>query len=222
MSGKEAALGWCYLLAYMFLIPWLLSYGNILLPAPLSDAKINFLFFLINFLSVGLIGWRFFLHSGKPLLALPFRCLKITFLSTVIYFISNFLISLLILKIRPDFANVNDSSIANMTEESFLLMGIGTVLLAPPVEEFLYRGLLFGSLHSKSRFAAYLVSTVVFAAIHVMGYLGHYDLGLLLLCFLQYLPAGLCLAWAYERSDTIWVPVLMHIAINQIGMQAMR
>jgi membrane protease YdiL (CAAX protease family) len=38
----------------------------------------------------------------------------------------------------------------------------------------------------------------------------------------QYLPAGLALAWAYEKADTIWAPILMHMTINQISITFMR
>jgi len=38
----------------------------------------------------------------------------------------------------------------------------------------------------------------------------------------QYLPAGIAFAWAYEKSDTILTPILMHISINQIGIAALR
>ena len=44
----------------------------------------------------------------------------------------------------------------------------------------------------------------------------------LLLCFCQYIPAGICLGWAYAKSGTIWCPVLIHMTVNQIGMLFMR
>ena len=40
------------------------------------------------------------------------------------------------------------------------------------------------------------------------------------LAFLQDLPAGLCLAWAYERSGSIWVPIGMHMLINAMSLAA--
>ena len=58
--------------------------------------------------------------------------------------------------------------------------------------------------------------------IHVMGYIGQFDWLTLVLCFLQYIPAGLWLAWAYEKSDSIFAPMLIHTAINAIGIYAMR
>ena len=66
------------------------------------------------------------------------------------------------------------------------------------------------------------MSSLVFASIHVIGYIGLFDWQTLCLCLAQYLPAGIALAWAYEKADTIVAPILMHITINQIGMLAMR
>ena len=83
-------------------------------------------------------------------------------------------------------------------------------------------GCSFRDCTEKSRLLAYLASTLVFAAIHVIGYIGLYDFTTLLLCYIQYLPAGIALCFAYEKADTIAAPILMHIAINQIGMSAMR
>jgi membrane protease YdiL (CAAX protease family) len=81
---------------------------------------------------------------------------------------------------------------------------------------------IFGSIYKRSRILGYAVSALVFAALHVIGYIGFFAPTHLLLCFLQYIPAGLCLAWAYVMADTIWAPILMHIAINQMGVLAMR
>ena len=101
-----------------------------------------------------------------------------------------------------------------MQAENRLLVFIGTVLLVPPVEECLYRGLIFRNLYPSSKWAAYLVSILAFAAIHILGYIGTYSPLELVLAVLQYLPAGLCLAWSYTRADTIFAPILIHAAIN--------
>jgi membrane protease YdiL (CAAX protease family) len=108
-----------------------------------------------------------------------------------------------------------------MVQENATLMNIGTVLLVPIAEELLYRGLVFRSIHSKSRVWAYVISILVFAALHVVGYIGMYEPMHLFVCLLQYLPAGFCLAWAYERADTIWAPILIHVSVNQMAMMSM-
>ena len=129
---------------------------------------------------------------------------------------------MIILVIYPEFSNVNDDTISVMVQQNFPLMVIGTVVLVPITEELLFRGLIFRGIYNRSRFWAYAISAVAFSLPHVVGYIGMFDPLLLLLCFVQYLPAGLCLSWAYARADSIFAPVLMHMVINLIGMFAMR
>ena len=222
MTRREALWGWGYLLFQLFLLPLILITANSLLSQPLPEATVNFVYFLLNFLCILAIARRFLLDSLQVALRSPFRCLRAAFLGLALYFVCNILLSNLIIRFRPDFININDNSISSMTQGHFTIVSIGTILLVPPAEEFLYRGLVFGQLYNKNKLLAYVVSTIVFSAIHVIGYIGSYDLELLLLCFIQYIPAGICLGWAYARADSIFAPILMHITINQIGMQAMR
>ena len=42
------------------------------------------------------------------------------------------------------------------------------------------------------------------------------------LAFLQYLPAGLCLAWCYVKSGSICGPILMHALINLYSINQLR
>ena len=96
------------------------------------------------------------------------------------------------------------------------------MILVPPVEECFFRGLIFRNLYPKSKWAAYIVSILAFACIHIIGYIGRYSALELLLAVIQYLPAGLCLAWSYVRSDTIFAPILIHAAINYVGITRLR
>jgi membrane protease YdiL (CAAX protease family) len=89
-------------------------------------------------------------------------------------------------------------------------------------EESLHRGLIFGSLYVKSHMAAYILSTMIFAAVHVMGYVGIYSARDTALAFVQYIPAGLALAWAYRKSGSIFAPMLMHATINCVSLFALR
>ena len=52
----------------------------------------------------------------------------------------------------------------------------------------------------------------------MVGFLGTVPWVDLLLNFLQYVPAGIALGWAYERADSIWAPITMHLIINAIAM----
>ena len=104
----------------------------------------------------------------------------------------------------------------------YTLTAIGVVILVPLVEEVLYRGLIFRNLYRSSQTAAYLVSMAAFAAIHVLGYIGSESVTTLVLCFLQYLPAGLCLAWTYTKADNIFAPIVVHAIVNAVAIGALR
>jgi membrane protease YdiL (CAAX protease family) len=36
---------------------------------------------------------------------------------------------------------------------------------------------------------------------------------------IQYIPAGIWLAWSYLKGDTIFVPILIHAAVNYITIR---
>ena len=109
-----------------------------------------------------------------------------------------------------------------MLHDNFWVMAIGTVFLVPVAEEALHRGLIFGSLYQKSHMAGYLLSAAIFSAVHIFGYTGVYTPLHLVLAFLQYIPAGLTLCWAYRLSGSIYAPILIHATINAISLISLR
>ena len=86
----------------------------------------------------------------------------------------------------------------------------------------MFRGLIFRSLYGKSPWAAYIVSIIAFAMVHIVGYIGSYSPLEIVLAVLQYLPAGLCLAWSYTKAETIFAPILIHAAVNYITINGLR
>ena len=222
MIPREKALGWLYFLLELFVLPTVLHMLNDALPRPLPEAVLNFIFFCLNFVVILLVFHRFLLKSLESAGKKFWNFFQATLLGFVAYWVCSFALGYLILLLKPDFANINDAGIAAMADSHFILMAVGTVILVPVVEECFFRGLLFLELQPRNRVLAYCLSTVGFCMIHVMGYIGQYDWLTLVLCFLQYIPAGLWLAWAYEKSDSIFAPILIHTAINAIGIYAMR
>ena len=222
MSRREKLLGWIYYPLQLLVIPVLLSLINALTDYPLSEAILNVAYFGINFLCVGLIFFRFLKENGKIALSSPIRCLSSAIFGMVLYWGLSYAVQIVIVVVSPDFFNVNDAAIGSMVQENYTLMVIGTAFLVPLAEETLYRGLMFGQLYNRSPLAAYVVSVSVFAAVHVVGYIGQYAPMQLCLCFLQYLPAGIAMGFAYARANSIWAPILMHVTFNLIGMTFMR
>lgn len=222
MSRREMTLGWLLMAGQLLILPLAAVLLNNLLPTPLPDTQLNIVLFATEFLLAVIIFYQFLGASARLSLRTPFRCLRFAALGLLLYYIGSFVVGLVITAVSEDFFNVNDSNIYLMVQDNYTLMNLCTVLLVPITEELLYRGLIFRSLHSKSRLAAYLVSASVFSLIHVAGYIGTASTTVLLLCFLQYVPASLSLGWAYEKADSIWAPILMHMTVNQISISLMR
>ena len=222
MSKNEQILGFVYLLFEILVLPSLLYYLNSLLPTPLSDGRLNFLYFSLNFIAVCFL-FRSFIQRSFTRIKTDFGTfLLITVGGFGVYYVTNLLMNMLINLVVPNFANLNDHSIVQLIGNDQISMIIGTILLAPVAEELLHRGLVFGTLRPKSLWAAYLVSTILFSIVHIMGYIGVYSLPHLLVAFMQYLPAGLILAWTYHKSGNIFSPILIHIAVNTSAILTLR
>ena len=220
LTRKEAVWGWRYLLFQLLVLPELLGLVNSLPGIRLDAPLLNLIYFSINFLAVLLICGRFLLANLQ--IVRPGRLILTGFICLAAYWLLSYAVTALIIQIYPDFYNVNDQSISGMAGSSFILTAIGTVILVPVAEEVFYRGILFGTLYRVHRLLGYGISVLVFALIHVMQYIGTYPADLLDLCLLQYIPAGICLALDYKKSDSILCPILMHTVINAIGVYSMR
>lgn len=88
-----------------------------------------------------------------------------------------------------------------------LAFGIGAIVLAPFVEEILFRGLAFSFLRQVgSRRLAYGVSAVAFAAIHMN-----------LVTFLPLVFIGLVLARVYEQTGRLAAAIVTHALFNGVN-----
>lgn len=92
-----------------------------------------------------------------------------------------------------------------------LLAILHLVILAPLVEETVFRGLAFPYLRRYwSFFPAALVSGILFAAMHLQ------PRSLLVLTGL-----GVLFAWLRERTGSIWPPVVLHATANAVALALM-
>ena len=212
LSKKELKYGLVYLGISLILIPLLLAL------LPLREGQMNGLYYLINFTVITLILRRFLLENFKIAINQLFPVLYYGALGYLGYEAFGRVLTVVTLNIDPEFLNINDQSIYAMLQEDFLIMAIGTVLLAPVAEECFFRGLIFRGMYDRNPVFAYVLSMVMFSAIHVAGYLGTVTTLQFLLCFIQYLPAGYCLCFAYRHSGTIVSPILLHTFINALGI----
>lgn len=104
---------------------------------------------------------------------------------------------------RSDFMEKVIGSTTNMV---WLVLGVG--IIAPLFEEFLVRGLLFGSIrHMFDDHVSVALTAGVFALMHMQ-----YDAAVMMLI----LPMGVVLGYARARSGSIWVPVILHVLNNML------
>ena len=221
LTKKETAFGWLFLLCQFLAVPFAVSLLCVLLGI-YSDTVINLVCFLLN-AALALILFRQLLTQSFRSCAGRWKGTVLTALKGLgLYWLVNFAVTWLVLSIEPEFGNVNDQSIGAMLGEYPLLMTLCVIFAAPLAEECLFRGWMFTGLAKKSLPLAYAVTCCCFSAAHIVSYLGVYEPRTLLLCFVQYIPACISLGWAYAKSGSILSPIVIHMAINAIGMSAMR
>jgi len=96
------------------------------------------------------------------------------------------------------------------TPSLFLASLAVMALLAPLVEETVFRGLLYGWVAGRwGTTIAWLVSSILFAAAHVEP--AH---------ALLVLPLGLWFGWLRQRTDSLWPSVVAHIVNNGLAVVA--
>ncbi|MFA9430173.1 lysostaphin resistance A-like protein [Egicoccus sp. AB-alg2] len=94
---------------------------------------------------------------------------------------------------------------------STVLAIVAAVVMAPLVEEVVFRGVLFQGLKRRvGLWPAALVSGLIFAAVHVEVTQPIYSAGLLAL--------GVALAWSMHRFGSLIVPIVGHAAFNAVSV----
>ena len=215
MSRNEKIFGCIWLVIQLFLT-YLMGLLNGLLSDPMNSGTLIFVTYLVNFGVICCIFHRFLRDSLVAAWRDLWNFIQAVVLGFVAIWACSKLFDWLLGLIIPDYSPILDASIGELSRCNVYLRIIGIVILAPMIEETLYRGLIFRNLWRKSKVGAYIASMVVFAAIHTLSYLGTGDITTWILCFARYLPAGLCLAWTYSKADNLFAPVLVHAVINAI------
>ena len=216
LSTAEQVAGFCFLPFYVILLSVGIQWLSGLLGLNLTDLQINVCYFVLNCIITWVIFHNFLLRSFR---AIRFwELVQALILGFCLYYAGNLLFGWIVNLLDLSIVSYNDETILGLVAQNRWVMVLCSVVLAPLVEETLVRGLLFGVIRPRSRILAYAVTIVFFAVLHVWQYLLVYDIQSVLLAALQYIPAGIALGWTYEKSNTIWGPIFLHMAINAISM----
>ena len=222
MTLSESVIGWLYLFIQVFLLSIFLEWANDKLPTPMNNAWLTFTGHCISFLLLVAICHSYLANAASNFTKNALPCLTGLGLGFCVYYTCTTLLSKYMGSYFPEFFNPNDTNIAALLKLDFLPMSFGTIFLVPFIEEVLYRGIVFREVYNRNKALGYILSTLIFSSVHLMGYAETAEPFALFLCFLQYLPAGFTLAWTYVNSDNIFAPIMLHMIINAMGVYSMR
>lgn len=214
--------GVCYWPVYLFLLPnllsWILKLSGAAISAAQGNLLLNLVYFLTNFLFIIVIFHRYLYESFAPLRKNAGKFVRTIAIGFAAYYSMSLALNFLfqVFELIPE--NKNNEAVVSLIQTQRLLMGICTVVLVPITEECLCRGVIFGPIYQRRPWLAYVLSSVVFSFLHVQGYIGVQSLPVLLLSFVQYLPAGVALGWVYQRTGSIWSSIGLHAVINFMGV----
>ena len=86
----------------------------------------------------------------------------------------------------------------------------GGAIVAPVVEEIIFRGFIFAGLRTRYGWVkAALISSALFSVIHFQP-----------TAFLPIMVLGMIFAYLYQRSGSIWPAIIMHLSSNAIALGA--
>lgn len=214
LSKKQAIGVLIWLPVHLLALPVLLS-----IPVGMGlydDVAANLLVYVIGAVYMLLILRRFFRRDFDPICEHPFRTLFTIF---ACYFLARFgevLVAVIMDALSVTGDNENNEAVIEMAKASIGPTAAMAVILAPIVEESLFRAGIFGLLRRKSRVLAYAVSMLIFGIYHIwQGAI--YDPAQLIF-ILQYLPSSFALAYVYERTDSIWSCIFLHTLSNGIAL----
>ena len=95
-------------------------------------------------------------------------------------------------------------------KEALISVFVVGAILAPIIEELVFRGFLFAGLRKQYQLStATVVSGAIFGAIHLQPF-----------AFPPLFLLGVILALLYERTGSLWAPILMHFCVNALALIA--
>ena len=225
MTPGEQIAGTVFFVIYLVVLPFaagpLFRLAGRLLDVTISAALQNVIYYYVLFAVTVLIFHKFLARTCRNLADNLGGACRMLLVGLVALYGLNELAYRLTNLISTNRTNLNDTAISAQMDSAPYMTLLIVVLLAPFVEEVLFRGLVFGNLKGKSRPVAYVVSCALFALLHVWQFAVVYQDVTYFLLMLQYLVPGAVLAWVYDRSGTLWTSIALHALTNALSVLAM-
>jgi hypothetical protein len=218
MRRYEIIGGIIWFIIYAFVLGIVLELALALLGISYDEATLNAAYFFTNFIITALLFRRFLAYSLPVAADNLLKVLKAILLGFAVYWLLEVGLSLLSTLLVQEVTIPNDDTVQAIAGINYRVMWVGAVLLAPMTEETLVRGLVFGNIRRKNRVLAYVVTALLFASMHTLGYVTEMSALSIVYNMLIYGLPSVALCICYEYSGTIWAPIALHMIINAIGM----
>lgn len=215
MTKMQSKVGLVFLPFHMLILPLLIGMLANYLPGGLDELTQTTIYYSIGLTFSLTVMWKFLRGAFDILLDNMIRSVTALLFGYILYLLLSYLAAGVLLTLLGDtVSNPNNQALLDAASESpRAVLGLA-VFIAPLVEELLFRGVIFGGLRAKHRLLAFVVSIALFGIYHVWQYALMTMDWTLLVYAIQYIPAGYVLAWAYEKTDSIWVSIFLHMFIN--------
>ena len=215
MTARERIAALAYIPVHVYLLPRLL--GALPFLRTLDSATIHVIYYVVGAAYMLALLWRFWRREFDALCDYGPAVLLEILKAYGTLLLCNMAVNLALLAVRYT-DNPNNAAIFSMAGENLGKTAAVAVFLAPLVEEPMFRGGVFGLVRKYSRIAAYGASMLLFAVYHVWSFAAKDPTAWLYV--LQYLPAGFLLARVYEKTDSIWTGIFLHMTVNGVSMLA--
>lgn len=222
MTQLEKILGGCLLAVYLVVLPLtadpLFDLIQRLFGITISDSVRNSAYYYILFALTVVAFWGYWGRTTRVLLDHVGRVLASVGIGLIAFYGLNEIVWRALQFLSAGQTNLNDQAILARIGSAPYSTILIVVFLAPVVEEAIFRGYIFGNIREFSRTAAYLVSCLLFALLHVWQFVAvSWDFSYLLVT-VQYIIPGLVMAWCFERSGSLWGSVLLHCIVNGLSV----
>lgn len=196
-----------YAMQYIILIPLIFIYRG----KDIDEATYNLVFSVVFAIILFIIyrndlqrDFKDFVQHNESYIK---KNIKYWFIGLFIMVVSNGIIN----SISPDQIAGNEAAIRELIRKSPVIMMVSTIILAPFVEELLFRKTLYDLI--KNKWILVLASTLLFGSAHVFT---SYEKPMDLLYAIPYGALGGAFAYMYYKSKNIFTSMIIHAIHNAI------
>ena len=115
--------------------------------------------------------------------------------------------------------NANQSNVLELVYSTPILSFFSMIIVAPMLEELTYRYFIYGGIAKHSRKWAIILSGFIFMCVHATASFTQ-DVNSIfreLLLLPPYMFSGMALAYSYDKSSNIVIPITIHALNNLIS-----